>query len=105
MGALICEVPLQAEIAFMPGSRVRGNDRNKERAVVDLAPDLLIPGVPAAQLTLVEPDLNAGCSQCRANPLSGLRILRGVAQKHRVRWLSHNGPPPNKSPEGFSPPP
>jgi len=40
--------------------RVRGDDGHEESAVVDFVPDLLIPGVPAPQLTLIEKDLDAG---------------------------------------------
>jgi hypothetical protein len=75
VGALISKVPLKAEIAFMPRGRVGGNDRNEQRAVLDLAPDLLIPGVPTAQLTLIEKDLDAARTQRIANPLRRLRIL------------------------------
>jgi hypothetical protein len=59
----------------MPRGRVGRNDRNKERAVVDLAPDLLIPRVPAPQLALIEKDLDAGRTQCLADLLGSLRIL------------------------------
>ena len=59
----------------MPRGRVGGNDRNEQRAVLDLAPDLLIPGVPTAQLTLIEKDLDAARTQRIANPLRRLRIL------------------------------
>jgi hypothetical protein len=62
----------------MPRGRVGRNDGNEERAVVDLAPDLLIPHIPAPQLTLVEEDFNAGRTQRLANLLRRLRILRGV---------------------------
>ncbi len=75
MGALIGKVPLKAEIAFMSRGRVGRNDRNEERAVVDLVPDLLIPRVPAPQLALIEKDLDAGRTQCLANLLGSLRIL------------------------------
>jgi len=63
------------EIAFVPRGRVRRNDGDEERAVVDLAPDPLIPEIPAAQLALIEKDLDAGRTQCLANLLSGLRVL------------------------------
>jgi len=42
---------------------------------MDLAPDLLIPNVPAPQLALVEPDLDTCRSQRFANPLGSLCIL------------------------------
>jgi hypothetical protein len=89
MGALIRKIPFKAEIAFMPRGRVGRDDRNEERAVLDLAPDLLIPRVPAPQLALVEKHFDSGSAECRANLLGSLRILRGVAQKYRVRGLSH----------------
>ena len=73
--------------------------------VVDLAPDLLIPQVPAPQFALIEEDLNAGGAKCLANLLCSLRILRGVAQKYRVRWLSHLRTTVHRSREVFSPPP
>ena len=79
MRALIRKIPLKAEIAFTPRGRVGRNDGNKQCTVVDLAPDLLIPRVSAAQLTLIEKDLDAGRTQRLANLLSGPRILRGVA--------------------------
>ena len=79
MGALIGEIPLKTEIAFAPRGRVCGNDGNEERAVVDLPPDPLIPNIPAPQLALIEKDLDAGRTQCLANILSGLRVLRRVA--------------------------
>jgi len=79
VSALIRKIPLKAEIAFMPRGRVGRNDGNEERAVVDLAPDLLIPRIPAPQLALIEKDFNTGRTQCIANLLRSLRILRGVA--------------------------
>jgi hypothetical protein len=75
VGALICKVPLKAEIAFVSRGRVGRNDRNKERAVVDLAPDLLIPRVPAPQLALIEKDLDPRRTQGLADLLGSLRIL------------------------------
>jgi hypothetical protein len=81
VGALISQVPLEAEIAFMPRGGIGRNDRNEERALMDLAPDLLIPGIPAAQLTLVEKHFNPGRAKRRAYPLGSLPILGGVAQK------------------------
>jgi hypothetical protein len=56
---------------------------------MELAPDLLIPHVPASQLALVEPDLDARGAERFANPLGCLRVLRGIAKKNRVRRLRH----------------
>jgi len=72
---------------------------------VDLAPDLRIPQIPAPQLALIEKDLDAGCTQCLTNPLSCLCVLRGVAQKYRVRGLCNDGTTPERAPEAFSEPP
>ena len=68
---------------------VRGNDGYKQRTVVELTPDLLIPGIPAAQLALVEPDFDTCGAKCLANPLGRPRVLRGVAQKYGVRNPAH----------------
>ena len=54
MGALIRKVPLEPEVTFMPPHRVRRNNRHEKRAVVQLTPNPLIPGVPTAQLALIE---------------------------------------------------
>jgi hypothetical protein len=79
VGPLIRKIPLEPEIALLPRRRIRRNDGNKERTVVDLAPDLLIPGISAPQLALVEPDLDARCAQGPANAPGGLLVLRGIA--------------------------
>ena len=75
MGAFDGEVPLVPRIALEPLLGVLGDNRNEERAVVDLVPDRLIPGVSAPQLALIEKDLDAGRTQCLANLLGRLRIL------------------------------
>src|SRR5215469_13442702 len=55
--------PLAAEVALVTGVRVGRNDRHEEGTVVDLLADLVVPGVTAAQLTLVKPDLDSGGTQ------------------------------------------
>ena len=75
MGALDCEVPLVPKIALEPLLGMLGDDRNEQRAVVDLAADFLVPRVPAPQLALIEKDLDASRTQRLANPLGRLRIL------------------------------
>src|ERR1700721_2547746 len=84
VAALVGKGPLQAEIALMPRGGIGRNDGNEQRAVVDLTPDLLVPGVPAAQLALVEKHLDARGTQRRANLLGSLCILGGVAQEYCV---------------------
>ena len=79
MAAVDREFPLETEVAFIAGVRAAGDDREEERAGLDLLADRLVPGIPAAQLALVEPDLDAGGAERLANPLRSLCILRGVA--------------------------
>src|SRR6516165_3928848 len=83
MTSLICEVPLEPEVALMTRSGVRGDDRYEERALVDLLADLLIPRVTAPQFALVKPDLDAGGAQGITDLPRSLGILRGIAQEHR----------------------
>jgi hypothetical protein len=47
-----------AKIAFEPLLGVLGDDGNEQGAVMDLMPDLLIPGIPAPQLALIEKDFD-----------------------------------------------
>jgi hypothetical protein len=54
-----------------------GDQRYEVSAIVDLLANLSVPGVP--QLTLIEPYLDASSAHCRADALSRLCILRGVA--------------------------
>jgi hypothetical protein len=60
--ALLGEMPFEAEVALGSRLRPRGNDWHEERAVADLLTDAPVPGVPAPQLALVEPDLDARCT-------------------------------------------
>jgi len=75
MDAFDGEVPFVPKIALKSLLGVLRDDRNEEGAVVDLALDLVIPGVSAPQLALVEKDLNAGGAKCAAKLLGRLRIL------------------------------
>jgi hypothetical protein len=59
VATLIGKVPLEPEVARATRRRVYLDDGNEQPAVVDLAPDLLIQCIPAAQLALVERDFNA----------------------------------------------
>jgi hypothetical protein len=73
--ALIRKVPLQSKVALVPRGCISRDDGNEERAVADLVADLLIPHIPAPQLALVEPDLDARSAKCLANLLGGVGIL------------------------------
>src|SRR5580658_569078 len=52
------EFPFAAEIALESRLGVGRYDRNEEGAISDLAADLLVPGIAAAKLALVEPHLD-----------------------------------------------
>ena len=58
------------------------NDGDEERALSNLAPNVLVPRIPAPKLALVEPNLNAGRSKRLTNAARGVRVLRGVAQEN-----------------------
>ena len=73
------KLPLAAEIPFKPGLGMAGDEGNEQRTMTDLITDQMIPGVPAAQLTLIEPNFDAGGAQRLANPSSRLPVLLGVA--------------------------
>jgi len=64
----------------------------KKGTISDLAANLLVPGITAAKLALVEPHFDAGCAQGRAEALCGLMVLRGIAQKDRVIRVGHGRP-------------
>jgi hypothetical protein len=80
--ALLGEMPFEAKVPLDSGLRPRGNDWYEERAITDLVTYALVPRIAAAQLALVEPNLNSGSPESMANPLHSLRVLRGVAQKY-----------------------
>src|SRR5271167_3052915 len=54
------ELPLAPKITFESSLSVGRYDRNKERAISDLAADLLVPSIAAPKLALIEPHLDAG---------------------------------------------
>jgi hypothetical protein len=58
------------------------DDRDEQRTGLDLLADRVVPGVPAPQLALIEPDLDAGGTERFSNTLRRLYILRGVAQEY-----------------------
>jgi hypothetical protein len=73
--ALLGEMPFEAEVPLRSRLRPRGNDRHEKRAVADLLADAPIPRIAAAQLALIEKDLNAGGLQGTTNSLGGLLVL------------------------------
>ena len=78
MRAVDREFPLEPEVALGSALCMCRDQRNKEPTISDLFADLLIPEVPAAQLALVEPDLDATLTQPLSNAPRGLGILRGI---------------------------
>ena len=71
--------PLTAKIAFGSCLRVGGDHRHKQRTLLDLSADALVPSIAAPKLAPVEPDLDPGPVQGLADALSCLCVLRGVA--------------------------
>ncbi len=57
------EFPFKTEVALDPGMRILRDDRDEERTGLDLPADRGIPGVPASQVALVEPDFDPGCTE------------------------------------------
>jgi hypothetical protein len=87
--SLICQIPFQAEVALVARLGVRRDDGHEERTVLDLALDLPIPFISAAQGVAVEPNLDPGGPESSRNAFGGFRILGGIAQEHRSGRLCH----------------
>ena len=83
------QLPLPSEISFEPRFRIGGNDGHEQSTVADLLPNLLVPGIAAAQFLTVEPDLDASRAERVRNPLRRRRILGCVAQKDGTRGCRH----------------
>jgi hypothetical protein len=91
--ALVSEAPLQPKVTFKSCLRTCRDNWDEYRAFADLAADLLVPNIPPAQLTLVEPELDTVGPECITNVLSCLRILRGVAQEYGpTEWVIQASP-------------
>jgi hypothetical protein len=54
----------------------------KKSTGLDLLADRRVPCIAAPKLTLVEPDFDPNGLQARADPLRGLGVLGGVAEKN-----------------------
>src|SRR4029079_1949155 len=91
--ALDRELPLQPEVALAARIRVRRDERDEQRALADLLADRRVPGVPAAELVLVEPHHEPGAAQRVADAPGALRVLRGVAQENGSRGAAPPPPP------------
>ena len=89
MGALDGELPFASKIALEPFLRVLRDDRNEQRAFTDLAADLLVPQVSAAQLALIEPDLDTGGAQPalvsrQESPSALVRVEGGWGEGYQI---------------------
>jgi hypothetical protein len=91
--ALGRQSPFQAEIPFGPSLRVHRDDGNEKRAVAYLLPNGPVPRVPAAQLALIEPDLDTGSAQGLADVLRRRGVLPGTAHEYRARRLGQRPTP------------
>jgi hypothetical protein len=60
---------------------VGGDDGDEQGAGLDLLADHGIPGVATPKLALVEPHLDAGGAQRRADALCGIGVFRRIAEK------------------------
>src|ERR1700751_5102091 len=83
VATLIRQVPLEPEVPLATRRGVRRDDGNEERAVADLATDLLVPHITAPQPALVEPDFNALGPKRIADPTRSIGVLRSVAKEYR----------------------
>jgi hypothetical protein len=73
------ELPFEPEVTLGSRVRVGGNQRHEQRAVPDALADRSIPRVTAAQLVLIEPDLDTRGLQRIAYAAGCLLVLRRVA--------------------------
>ena len=86
--ALDDEARFATKIPLQPGLSVRRDDRHEQRSRLDLTANLLIPGISASQLALIKPHLDTRRPQTFADALRRIRILRGVAQEHRLGGIT-----------------
>src|SRR6516162_834539 len=89
VATLIRKVPLEPEVPLATRRSVRRGDGNEERAVADLATDLLVPHIPAPQLALIEPDFDALGPKRVADPTRSIGVLRSVAKEYRLGRRGH----------------
>ena len=83
------EFPFEAEVALGPCVRVGRNHRHEQCAVLDLPPNLSVPGITTDQFILIEPHLHARRAQRLTDTARRLRVLGRVAQEDGAgsgRW-------------------
>src|SRR5271156_7118333 len=79
------QAPFTTEIAFEARLGPSRDDRHEVIAFADLLADLLIPGVAAPELALVEPDIEAKARQRIADGPRGLAVVGGITQENGSR--------------------
>src|SRR5580700_262110 len=72
------------------------DDWEEERAFAYLMANSLVPDIAAPKFALIEPDFDAGASQCICNTSSCFGILRGIAQEYGSGRLDHRSVAPRR---------
>jgi hypothetical protein len=79
--ALGRQLPLTPEIALRARLGARGNDGQEQRAIPDLPANILIPGIPAPKLVLIEPDFQTVALEGLGNAPRRGGVLPRVAEE------------------------
>jgi hypothetical protein len=87
------QLPFKTEVPLTTIVRGVRDYREKQGAGLDLLADRLIPGVPAPQLALVEPDFDARRPEGFADTAGRLRVLRGIADENGVTSATQGAQP------------
>src|SRR3984885_5628810 len=74
--------PLTAEISFVALFGTGRDDGNEKSTAQYLVANLVVPRIPAAELTLIKPDLDTGGPQRIADAAGGPGLLRGIAPEN-----------------------
>ena len=81
VGAIDRQLPLEPEVAFDAIMGIRGDDREEQGAGFDVLANRGVPGVPTAQLALIESHLDVRGTQRSADLLCGSGIFGRIAEK------------------------
>ena len=91
-GSICRQRPLPSEVTFVAVFRIGRDNGYEETAVVDLFADLVIPGIPTPQLTLVEPDFHSTRAKSLRDSTGSLRILGRITEEYRCGCCIHVAP-------------
>jgi len=72
------------------------DDWEEERTFAYLMANSLVPDVATPKFALIEPDFDAGASQCVCNTSSCFGILRGIAQEYGSGRLDRRSVAPRR---------